>query len=43
MHLSTNGFRRGKPMISYRHDGLQPFRITVKNDRKTVGIYQAQR
>jgi hypothetical protein len=25
-------------MITYRHDGLQPFRITVKNDRKIVGF-----
>lgn len=24
-------------MITYRHDGLQPFRITVKNDRRIVG------
>lgn len=24
-------------MISYRHDGLNPFRVTVKLDGKTVG------
>lgn len=24
-------------MLSYRHDGLQPFRITVKNGRRIAG------